>query len=325
MVAIIISAVFLVAPIASAQVGSSEAETINVRPASQFYEPNSTVEIEVLSRIINLNDKQITWTVNGNVVQTGFGVQNIEVPTGTAESPNTVTFKAVLPTQGNVTRTLTLRPVEVDLILESDNSYIPPFYEGKALNPGWGTVSVTAIPHVYKPGGQKYDPDSLVYQWEYNGIVYGDDSGRGEDSISIQTTPRDNSMAVEVETPDGDIVARDFINFPRTEPRIVFYEESNSLGTVFNRSLQDSDVLNKETTDGIAAFPYYYLADSSKADNLQYQWTVSGSEVREPVYSKNTLNIENIESQSTDFSLEVSDERQLLFPSYDNSIDVEIN
>jgi hypothetical protein len=105
----------------------------------------------------------------------------------------------------------------------------------------------------------------------------------------------------------------------------VFYEESSSLGTVFNRSLQDSDVLNKEVTNGVTAFPYYYLADSSKADNLQYQWTVGGSEVGEQMYSKNTLNIENIESQSTSFSLEISDERQLLFPSYDNSIDIEIN
>ncbi len=309
-------------PVFSTSAQSQSADTINVKPASQFYEPNSEIEIEVISRLINLNDKQTTWTVNGSVVETGFGIQNITVPTGTQTNPTTVRFEAVLPTEGTVTRTLTLRPVEVDLIWESDQSYTPPFFKGKSLNPGWGEMTVTAVPHIYKPDGSKYSKENLVYRWEYNGIVYGDDSGRGQNSITVNATPRNNRMSVEVEAPNGDIVARDFVNFPRAEPEIMFYQESPNRGVILAQSFNDTVNLTQPGNFAITAQPYYFLAQNSQANNLNYDWTINGSTAEQTPKDSLSLDFDHQSTNEYDISVEVTDSSNLLFPETQENIEI---
>lgn len=308
-------------PFYSINAQSQSAETINVKPVSQFYEPNSQIEIEVVSRLINLNDKQTTWNVNGNVVETGFGVKSITVPTGTQANPTTVRFKVVLPTEGTITRTLTLRPIEVDLVWESDQSYTPPFFKGKSLNPGWGEMTVTAIPHIYKSDGSKYSKEDLVYRWEYNGIVYGDDSGRGKNSITVNATPRNNRMSVEIEEPNGEIVARDFVNFPRAEPEIVFYEESPNRGVILAQSFSNTVNLSQSSNFAITAQPYYFLAENSQASNLNYNWAINGSTVEQTPKDAINLNMDQV-TNKYNVSVEITDSNNLLFPETQENVEI---
>jgi hypothetical protein len=299
----------------------SDAGTINLRPSTQFYEPNSQVEIEVVSRLINLNNKQITWSVNGDVVEDGFGVKSITVPTGTLTDPTTVSFVADLPEEGRVTRKLTLQPVEVDLVWEADQSYTPPFFQGKSLNPGWGNISVTAIPHIYKSDGTKYPEGDLVYRWEYNGVVYGDDSGRGQNSITVNTTPRNNRLSVEIEAPNGEIVARDFVNIPRSDPQIKFYRQLSNRGTVLSKSLEDSVELDRRDETRITAQPYYYLSESSRGGNLNYNWMINGEQANQNLKDSIVLG-EGNQNDSYNLSLEVTDSSNLLFPATQENLQV---
>ncbi|MEX2514566.1 MAG: hypothetical protein WD335_00325 [Candidatus Paceibacterota bacterium] len=261
---------------------SPSTDTIGLSQSPRFPEPNETITLSVVSRVINLNNKQTVWQIDGETVSSGTGVLEIDVELGGSGETTQVDFRVIV--EGEVVqRTANLSPVDVNLVWEAIESYTPPFYGGKALNPGWGKIRITALPHVYREDGQLYDAQNLIYKWEYNGLVHGDDSGRGKDSFLINTVPRrGNRVTVEIETLDGNMVARRSVGLPISEPEIVLYPYNILFGPQGNLALDNTQELNTDEEIELIAYPYFYLTDSDVADFIEYHWRMNGESLTPP-------------------------------------------
>lgn len=301
---------------------AGQVESITISKTPQFPEPHQSVTISLTSRLINLNDKEMIWRQDGEIIKAGAGVDEVTTNVGAAGETTTITLQTNI--EGEVLeKTMKITPTDVDLIWEAEESYTPPFYKGKALHPGWGSVRITAIPHVYQENGELINRDNLVYKWEYNGLVYGDDSGRGQNSFSVEAVPRnDNRVSVRIEKPNGDLVAYKSVTLPVTDPEVVLYQHDPLLGTILSASLGNEYRLNEGNEITVKAVPYFYLETNPTASNLEYNWQMNRESVT-PAESKNVVTFrrpEGVEGKAN-VTLEVDDTARL-FPSVDTRLEI---
>ncbi len=87
----------------------------------------------------------------------------------------------------SVTKDIPITPEDLDIIWQA-NSYVPPFYEGKALFPPVGTVSFVAMPGFIDSNGNPVNPKKLIYTWSQDTTVLGDKSGYGKNVLTVQGT-----------------------------------------------------------------------------------------------------------------------------------------
>src|SRR3989344_1793140 len=99
-------------------------------------EPDQLVRVTLKSSIIDLSLASITWRVNDEIVQQGYDVPSIEVRAGELGTKTTVTAE-IENEIAEARMQVVLIPTEMDVLWESD-SFIPPFYQGRAL-PSAGT------------------------------------------------------------------------------------------------------------------------------------------------------------------------------------------
>jgi hypothetical protein len=299
-----------------AQTQEAPTETVNITTESRFYGPDESVTVNLSSNLINLNNAEVTWSEDGEAVASGVGATEATVTTGSVGETTDVSVRAQIPGQGVVTRSLQLTPVDVDLIWEATDSFTPAFYKGKALHPGWGPVKITVIPHIPRNNGSgdQYTANELVYNWEFNNLAYGDDSGRGQNTFTFDSTPRENRVSVEIETPGGEPVAARSVTVPTTEPQITLYPVSSSRGIILSQVFTESDSSTQRS--GISAQPFYYLVDSPQAEKLTYDWRINNQRV-EQLSPVNQVSLDNniFSSGQNSISLEISDNDHLLFPS----------
>lgn len=298
----------------SAPAPSSIGESVSIVKSPQFVDPYEEMTISITSRLINLNNNEIVWTKNGQVVASGLGVDEVTITVGDTGETTTVGMETRTGEGEFISRKIEVVPATIDLVWEAINSYTPPLYKGKALHSGWGDVRITAIPHVYQPDGSTYSQDELVYTWEYNGLVYGDKSGRGVSSFTVQSVPRDgNRVTVEVETPEGDQVAYQSISLPIDQPEVVMYRGSRLLGTLFSEAVTDSFTLTDDEVQ-LSAYPYFYLTDTAVKEDLVYDWEMNSESVT-PAEEENLIRLRQQSGVDgrANVSLNINDESRI-FP-----------
>jgi len=276
--------------LANAQPSTQSVDTISLTQSPLFPELNEPVDVSVISRIININNKQTVWRVNGDVVASGVGIREITV--NTTNRDNTIRVDYNVTVYGrNVQRTLEIKPTDVNLIWEAKESFVPPFYKGKALHPGWGSVKITALSHIYREDGRMYSPNELLYTWEYNGLVHGSDSGRGRDSFVINTVPRrGNAVRVQIETINGSIVADKSIRLPITDPDVLLYSHNQLTGPFVNQAVNGSYSLSTNEEIELIAYPYFFLVSDSTDPSLSYDWSMN-NDTLEPTDRDNIVRL----------------------------------
>jgi hypothetical protein len=137
-------------------------------------------------------------------------------------------------------------------------SYIPSFYQGKAL-PTYGTPITASFEIV--SGGKIVNVHSQTVYWYLNDNLIG--SGTGLQQVTFQPTGQaPNSLVLKVELPDYPSgIAIHTIQIPMVLPVAVIYAPYPN-GTFSQNPL----TLN--------AFPYFFKI--SDASDLSYKWTVNG-------------------------------------------------
>lgn len=300
-------------------------DSINITTESRFHGPNESVTVMLSSTLINLNDAEVTWTKNGQNIVSGTGKTETQVTTGSVGESIEVGVQAQIPGSGSVQRSIEISPVDIDMVWESTDSFVPAFYEGKALHPGWGPVKVTVIPHIPQNNnsGDQYNASDLVYNWQFNNLVYGDDSGRGKNTFMFDGTPRTNRVSVEIETPSGDPVASKTTVIPTVEPQIELYPITRDRGITLAEPLLTSSEINLEG-EGVSVQPFYYLAESSQAGNLSYDWLINNQRIENSNKSRLMRSNDILTDGSNDINLEINDTSHLLFPSKDISTSISL-
>jgi hypothetical protein len=225
----------------------------------------------------DLNSANITWYKDGKSVLSGKGETKYSFITGPVGTESTIEIKVALLSGTSFSKTITISPASVDLVWEAD-SYVPPFYEGKALHPRQGSLKVVAMPDFVK-GGKRISPSNLIYQWTSGINVLQSQSGYGKNVLVINGSllGKDENIEALVTDPLNGLTADSIIDIAPVDPQIVFYKNDPYYGELFDESLTGSFNLNTDEVQILAA-PYYFTNENGA---LNYEWQLNGQTIPE--------------------------------------------
>jgi len=191
----------------------------------------------------------------------------------------------------------------VELIWES-HSYVPPLYQGKALYPIGGEVTVYAL-----PPAALGNPNTLTYTWKREGIVDGAQSGVGKRSFTFSGSQFGESPLVSVQVSDGSASEFGSVRVLQTGPFVRFYQNKPLEGIVFERALPRNIVTTEKNFD-IEAYPFFFTATSRTDSSLSYTWSANGTKLLEAV--NGTLSAQADEPSSVYIQLSLNGVKNLL-------------
>jgi ribosomal protein L31 len=219
--------------------------------------PYQTVTIVPESSAIDLTGSRVTATVNGASVSDGSGAEPIYVTLGGPGSVTTVTVRATTGGQ-TYTKTLTIRPADVALVVESQSS-AHPFYEGGHLVASEGALRIVAHPDLRTSSGAVLPASSLVYTWRNGEQILQGASGIGKYVLAAAAPVmhRDARITVTVTNQDQSIVAQAATVIAPSEPLIRIYRNDPLLGPFYGTALPKSTDLGGEE-ESFRAVPYFF-------------------------------------------------------------------
>ena len=235
--------------------------------------PNEGVWINLTLYTDDLTTADITWYQDGKSVLSGKGEVKYSFRAGPIGQKTDIEVKIKLLSGISFTKTITLNPASVDVVWEAD-SYVPPFYAGKALHPRQGVLKLVAMPEFVK-NGQRIPPQNLVYKWSNNDTVYQDQSGYGKNIVVVNGSllGKPESIDVLVTDPVNNMVAQGFLDIAPVDPQVVFYQNDPYYGDIFDSAIANPFNLKADQVQVLAA-PYYFTNEAS--GYLQYVWELNG-------------------------------------------------
>jgi len=169
---------------------------LNVEIIPTYPRPNEMVFVNLTLYTDNLNSANITWYQDGKNVLSGKGEVRYSFRTGSIGTETSVEIRIKLLSGVSFSKTFTLNPAGVDLVWEA-NSYVTPFYRGKALHPRQGSLKLVAMPEFVK-NGKRILPQNLIYQWSNGVNVYQSQSGYGKSVVTLDGSLLGKQENIEV-------------------------------------------------------------------------------------------------------------------------------
>lgn len=272
---VVASVGMVVLPIVSFSQSSFSSE-LGVEISPNYPRPNETVSINLSLYTADLNSADITWYQNDKSVLEGKGETRYSFKMGPVGEETKIEIRIGLLGGSSFSKVFTLTPASVDLVWEAD-SYVPPFYKGKALHARQGRLKIVAMPEFVK-GEQRVPPQNLIYEWSNDVEAYQSQSGYGRNTLILNGSilGRNESVEVLVTDPVNNLVAQGFIDIAPIDPEIIFYENSPYYGHIFDSAIKNAFNLDAEEVQ-IWAAPYYFSKESS--GNLKYEWRLNNATV----------------------------------------------
>lgn len=252
---------------AHAQVSSAN-QPLSISISPQNPRPLDQVTVTLTSTLINLSAGAITISKDGVVVSEGSRTAVTQV--GKAGAQTTISAKVVINGQ-TYTRSLTVRPAEVALVLEPD-TIAHPFYEGGLLVAPESRVRLIALADLRTSTGARIPDSQLSYVWKFGTKTLSDHSGLGK-SVLTATSPvryRDAEVSVTVSTQDGSQKASASTFVASVTPLVRIYRNDPLSGTDFATALTDSYALTS-AEETFKAVPYFFGSAPS------YTWQLNGN------------------------------------------------
>jgi len=264
----------------NAQFGGG-ATTLSISP--EFPRPGNDVSLTLTSLNINLDSATITWYLNGEERGVGIGKKKVFVRVGDVGKSYEVLVVVIGADGKRVSLSSTILPQGVDIVWQA-HAYTPPFYKGRSLSPSAGLVVVTAIPDLIDARGKKVDPSNAIYTWSERGIVLGNASGYGKQSIILEngTVPQSPLIVtVTVSSFDNTVKAKQTVKIPVTDPVLVFYEKHPLKGLEYNNALTNNFIMTEEEIV-IQAEPFFFSLDDLFNKLVRYRWKINGADISIP-------------------------------------------
>lgn len=300
------------------------ADLLSVTMIPSIPAPFDHVTIDLKSFMTNLDTATISWSA-GNLKKTGRGEKHFEFDVGDVGSITTVNITIQTMEGTTVTRSLSIRPGNIDLLFEAE-TYTPPLYKGKALYTPGANVKVMAMPNMVDERGVRLESKDLIYGWKINGKLQENASGFGK-NVLYTTNPsvlRALTVEVEVSSLSGNTKAKENITLNEANPLILFYEDNPLLGTLYERALPSQITLGgKEVT--LMAVPYFFGTEE-KDSGITYSWSLNDKALTEK-QSTITLRTDTEEGGTASLEVEIKSisnmfqfARNLLLVSFGTSV-----
>src|SRR3989339_2090015 len=137
--------------------------------------PNENVTINLKSYAYDLNSVLISWSLNGKASALGIGKKSFSTVAGKAGEEKNVVVTISLP-DGTTDTKITIKPSVMVLLWQANDSYVPPFYKGKAMPTLGSQIKIVAMPEI-RNGTQIVNSKNIVYVWKRDYTNKQDDSG----------------------------------------------------------------------------------------------------------------------------------------------------
>lgn len=247
---------------------------LSLSTSPQYPGPHEQVRVTARSAVGGLDTDTLIWYVDGKEVDQGSGLTSITVSTGALGSSTDISVQTLL---GGVA-TLSIKPVELDLLWESD-SYTPPFFRGRALPSAGSTLNLQAVPRFKRSDGTFVPSSDIIFTWRKGSSIIASVSGRGKSSARIPgpTLFGHDTFSVEARSVDGGFAAQTSVQVTSIEPILDLYQNSPLFGVEYHDALGVSPVSESEAV--LHATPYYLAGGDPHDSGLQYQWSVNGQTV----------------------------------------------
>jgi len=280
---------------------SSSSILVNIAPENPA--PNENVDINLSSYAYNLDNVLISWSVDGKNSLSGIGRKSFLI--------NAVDIRIII------------RPAIMVLLWQANDSYVPPFYRGKAMPTPDSEVKVVAMPEI-KSGSTFVDSKNMTYAWKQDYNNDQEASGYGKNSFIYMNDYLDNSnnISVTASTIDQKYFSEASLDIGTTQPKILFYKNDANLGTIWEKALSNG---HKITGDEIVeAVPYFISPKDIRIPILTWNWFINDSLVNILGSRKNLmpLKIEAGVSGTAKIKLEVNNTYKV-FESASKEISVE--
>lgn len=194
-------------------------------------------------------------------------------------------------------------PTNITLVWEAD-SYVPPFYKGKALMPDGGDARIVAI---LPPGIDK--GSNIRYTWRVDGTVDGNASGYGRDVYQLRSDMFGGQSFVVVEVHNGDsLIGSGALRIPLAKPQVLVYADAPLGGVLFN--VENPRLGGEELS--IETYPAFFSTQQRDARGLSYKWRVNGSTVTNPLGNTGRLSVRSESTGATTISVSVINSNNIL-------------
>lgn len=236
--------------------------------------PKERIVVSISSINIDLARAEIVWSTDGKVAKRGVGLTTfiVSAPDLGRELRLDVGVKSSM---GTISKSVVVRPAGVEILWYA-HGYVPPLYKGKALHTSESSITASAMPH-FILRGVPLSSESLFYQWRLNNTFLGNQSGLGKQTIQFVGAALfgKDTLSVEVSTKDRALVGNATITIDTVNPKVLFYEDSPLLGTLYTQALSSSYFLTKEELT-VRAEPYFF-SQKELEDGVDGTWHINGT------------------------------------------------
>ena len=150
---------------------------LNVNVSPEYPKPNSTVYISLEMYTEKLDSSDISYYLNGKLEKSAKGLKNFSFTVGESSKTSSLEIVIKLHNGTSFSKILGVTPAGVDILWQAD-SYVPPFYRGKALYGPQSMLQLLANP--------SFGNNNLIYKWSVDGEAFPGISGYGKNAVSIK-------------------------------------------------------------------------------------------------------------------------------------------
>ena len=268
---------------------TENAISINLNPRAP--EAGSVVQLTAESPLLNLSKSFITWSAGGRTIAEGYGVIEARVTLDTKGTPVEVSVSAVDQNWGEARKSVVIGPPQIDILFDAD-TYVPPFYRGRALPSAGAALRLQALVRFARPDGTLVSESVIRYSWKRNGAPLGSVSGLGRSSTTIPAPALFSTdiISLEAHSDDGAFSGTKSVTVASREPALMLYEDSPIFGILFHEALSSSHAV-VETRMTFAAIPYFATAERADDPTLRFKWTVNRESIASSESQPNELTV----------------------------------
>jgi len=284
--------------------------------------PSENTTITLSSYGYNLDGVLTTWSVNGKNAASGIGKKSFSLTAPAAGAETTVTATLALP-DGRIDKKIIIRPSVMVLLWQAEDSYVPPFYKGKALPAPDSQVKVVAMPEI-KTGSGMVNPNNMVYAWQQDYTNDQGASGYGKNFYVYTNDYLDkvNTIGVTASTIDQNYSSEASINIGTSQPKIDFYKNDAKLGTVWENALSDGHKIQGDEV--MQAAPYFISPRDIRIPSLIFNWFINGEQVAVNSFSKNLMPLQTQAGTSGTSTIKLEiDNQDKIFETASKEINVQ--
>jgi hypothetical protein len=270
---------------------------LNINP--EYPKANEAVKASLSTFTTDLDTAKISWILNGTLALEGIGKKDFSFSIGNNALQTNLEAKVETVNGLIINKKTTISTSNIDLIWEAIDTYVPPFYKGKALSPIGGSIKIVAMPGTKNVSGFKYS-------WKKDNKNNSDSSGYEKNYFLYKNNFLEKGNIIEVAVSDlmGNKIGSNEISMTPINPKIVFYEKDFLLGTKWEKATKDGFTINKDGTT-LMAEPYFFSQKDTSSPDLTFKWSINN---QEPLMSdqKNLLSIKPESGKSGNSNIKVT-------------------